>query len=235
MNSVMKKSLFAIILICFSFGAFAQIGISTQFLSYPLDYEEEKLETDFYDASYGFAIDYWARLKNYRWELAPTLSANFGQKQTTNAFFDGEEISMWAAKFHVKNNFYILDFKNDCDCPTFSKQSGWFSKAFFIQVNPGIALHRQTVERIDAASKYKDDRYQAELGLGAGFDIGLSDLITISPYFNYVITSKTDSELLNVNNGIETFRTNHILAGIRLGLRPDYARPSFKRRRALRY
>ena len=77
MNFPMSKFLFLIITLCFSFGAYAQIGVSAQFLSYPLEYEEELYEVNFYDASYGFAIDYWARLKNYRWEMAPTLSANF--------------------------------------------------------------------------------------------------------------------------------------------------------------
>ena len=235
MNSVMKKSLFAIILICFSFGASAQMGISAQFLSYPLDYEEEILEIDFYDASYGFAIDYWARLKNYRWELAPTLSANFGTSAVSTDLFGGSDLSMWGAKFHIKNNLYLLDFKNDCDCPTFSKQSGWFSKSFFVQVAPGVAFHQQAAKIQDVAGENIDNRFQAELGLGAGFDVGLSDLITISPYFNYVITSPTSSDFISINEGLEKFRTNHFVAGIRLGLRPDYARPSARRRKALRY
>jgi len=230
----MHKILFTIILTCSLLGAYAQIGLSGQFLSYPLQYEEDKLDVDFYDASYGLAIDYWARLKNYRWEMAPTLSANFGTKATTD-LFGGADLSMWGAKFHIKNNLYLLDFKNDCDCPTFSKQSGWFSKSFFLQVAPGVAFHQQSAKVEDVAGKNIDNRFQAELGLGAGFDIGISDLITISPYFNYVITSPTSSDFISVNEGLEKFRTNHFLAGIRLGLRPDYARPSARRRRALGY
>lgn len=232
----MSKFLFLIITLCFSFGAYAQIGVSAQFLSYPLEYEEELYEVNFYDASYGFAIDYWARLKNYRWEMAPTLSANFGAKTLTQNILDNTtELSMWATKFHIKNNFYILDFKNDCDCPTFSKQSGWFSKSFYLQVVPGIAFHRQTAESMFLESTLNNNKYQAELGLGAGFDFGISDLITISPYFNYVITSKTNNVFPTTSSVVESFRTNHFLAGVRLGLRPDYARPSSRSRRARGY
>lgn len=224
--------LFFILLIS-SFGASAQIGISAQFLSYPLEYEEELYGTDFYDASVGFAFDYWLRLKNYRWEMVPTLSANFGQGIETDAIFSNTEVNMWASKFHIKNNLYILDFKNDCDCPTFSKQSGWFSKSFFLQVSPGISYHKLTANAEGLDTNLNDSRFQAELGLGAGFDFGISDLITISPYFNYVFTSKTNNVFPTTSSVIEEFRTNHFLAGIRLGLRPDYARPSSRRRRAI--
>ncbi len=231
----MRNFLFVTFFSFFFFGAYAQIGVSGQFLSYPLGEEEELYQADFYDASYGIAIDYWARLKNYRWEMAPTLSANFGSTINTNSPFSDTEISMWAAKFHIKNNFYLLDFKNDCDCPTFSKQSGWFSKSIFLQVTPGIALHKISASSIAESSSFSDNRWQAELGLGLGFDFGISDLVTISPYFNYVITSETNAHYIPNLIESENFRTNHFLAGIRLGLRPDYARPSYKRRRALRY
>ena len=230
----MRKFQFCFFLLISGFWASAQIGVSAQFLSYPLDTEEELYGIDFYDASYGFAVDYWLRLKNYRWEMVPTVSANFGTSvNAPNPFSSNLEVSMWASKFHVKNNFYILDFKNDCDCPTFSKQSGWFSKSFFLQISPGVAFHRVQATSISESSNFSDNRWQAELGLGAGFDFGISDLRTISPYFNYVLSSKTDAHYIPNFAGSEDFRTNHFLAGIRLGLRPDYARPSSRRRRAI--
>ncbi len=236
----MRILLFSFILLISSSRAYAQIGISGQFLSYPLTNEEELYQTNFYDASFGFAIDYWARLKNYRWETVPTFSANFAPSVISPRTSPGVELSMWAAKFHVKNNIYLFDFVDDCDCPTFSKDGGWFQKSFFLQVSPGVAFHRISAKHETTPANItpidvNDNRWQGELGLGAGFDLGISDLVTLSPYFNYVFTTRTSADLIPGLTTDERFSTNHFLVGIRLGLRPDYARPSSRRRRALGY
>ena len=233
MNNYFLCFLFSVILIPFSQ---AQFGISGQILSYPIVEWEEQIGDNFHDISYGGAIDYWMRLKNYRWEMVPTISFNTSSKVSSESVAGGSDINMSAYKFHFKNNVYPLDFKNDCDCPTFSKQSGWFQKSLFIQLAPGYALHRVNVsptEIIEGIIPLDQNIHSFEVVLGVGFDIGISDFLTISPYFNYVYNTNKSIQLSILNPIIEA-NMNHYLFGVRLGFRPDYARPSYRSKRARR-
>ena len=80
-----------------------------------------------------FGIDYWARLKNYRVEFLPEL--NFSRFTRFWANEDGviteEKINSNFLGLHLNTNFYVFDFKGDCDCPTFSKQGNDLQKGFF--------------------------------------------------------------------------------------------------------
>lgn len=228
----MKKQIVCLAIILMStIKLMGQFGVSLQYYNFPVILVEEKVAANVYDLNYGVAVDYWMRLKNYRWEMVPTVSIHTGNKSETT-FNENTTFGLQAYKFHFKNNLYLLDFKNDCDCPTFSKQGGLFQKSFFVQVAPGYGFYQLKAEN---GTISKEQKHVGELGIGAGFDFGLSDLITISPYFNYVLTTKIDYDYLSEANESFNTRMNHFVAGIRLGLRPDYARPSNKRRRALRY
>lgn len=221
----------AIVVSCFQLSQ-AQFGISLQGMNYRPSAIEERVATSVYDLQYGLAADYWMRLKNYRWEMVPTVSYTMGQTTSTE-FMESSELSLQSLGFHFKNNLYLLDFENDCNCPTFSKQGGWFQKAFFVQVAPGYSMN--WLNHSDVASEESEIAHLFELGIGAGFDFGLSDLITISPYFNYVWTNNFEYSYLSSEE--ETFKGNlqHFVVGLRLGLRPDYARPRTMRRRNLGY
>lgn len=229
-----KRILFAVCLLISVYSAKAQFGVSTEFRSYPVADFESIVGENLFDANYGISIDYWMRLENYRWEMMPTISASLSPSKTTT-FLESADISLSTARFQFKNNFYLLDFKNDCNCPTFSKQSGWFKKSFYLQVAPSYGLNRLTMETTELGVQ-RNTKHLFELGLGAGFDFGFSDLITLSPYFNYVITNRFDQNLFPSTSSVyEPSNLNHFVVGLRLGLRPDYARPSYKRRKNLRY
>ncbi|MDA9773956.1 hypothetical protein N9B82_03275 [Saprospiraceae bacterium] len=224
---MLYKLIFASCLFFVCQSSFGQFGISTEFRHYPINDWEAELGENNLDVNYGISLDYWMRLKNYRWEMMPTLSGSWTPNSTNDNVF-----GITTGRFQIKNNLYLLDFKNDCNCPTFSKQSGWFKKSFFFQVAPAYSFNHLNTNRIET----KQDNYHLfELGLGAGFDFGISDLITISPYFNYVITNRFANDRLSTTD--EEFKTNlnHLVVGLRLGLRPDYARPNNVRRRNLRY
>lgn len=132
-------------------------------------------------SGYKVGLDYWFRLKEVRVEFFPELS--YALYPTELPSYKGG-----LAMFQWHTNIYPMDFWDDCDCPTFSKQDPWFQRGFFFQVSPGIgALHQQ----------YQSDNQQDalswnlvySLGAGAGFDFGISDWVTISPYarWNYFI------------------------------------------------
>ena len=211
----------------------AQFGVSTEFRSYPVNDFESIVNDNLFDANYGISMDYWFRLKNYRWEMMPTLSASISPDKTTT-YLESSDIGLFTGRFQFKNNFYLLDFKNDCNCPTFSKQNGWFKKSFYLQLAPSYGWNRLSLNPTNAEASTANI-HLFELGLGAGFDIGFSDLVTLSPYFNYVITNRFSQDKIQSIEDNARNNLNHFVVGVRLGLRPDYARPSNIRRRNLRY
>ena len=84
---------------------------------------------------YSIGVDYWFRLKNARVEFLPELNySSFAQ-----TFADDREINARFLSFFFNTNFYLFDFRSDCDCPTFSKQDHTLQKGFFIQVSPGLS------------------------------------------------------------------------------------------------
>lgn len=221
-----------ILLIMFNFSnnlLNGQFGISAEYLSFPLENFEKEIGTDFYDHAFGAQFNYWKRLKNYRVEFSPAIGYFTAAKANLEP---SGTISMSAYQAKIRTNIYPLDIKNDCDCPTFSKQSGWFQKSIFLQIAPGYSFHQSKTVR---TKTIKDQFHVLNLGLGFGFDIGLSDMITITPYVNYVIGHNLNKEFKAFEDFAlkNKFGMQHYMAGINLGLRPDYARPSARRRRAI--
>jgi len=138
---------------------------------------------------YKVGLDYWFRLKNKRIEFTPELSYAFYESAPLPETYD-YRIEFFSFQFNT--NFYLLDLLNDCNCPTFSKQNDFFKKGFFIRVAPGVTglrLHHNDPD-INTTAFYDKDlgHLQPMIGLGLGLDIGLSDLITISPILtaNYI-------------------------------------------------
>jgi len=126
-------------------SAQCQFGISAEFRSYPVVELESKIGHSIFDLNYGGSVDYWLRLKNYRWEMMPTISASYSSpKSVDNTLIS--QIGLFTGRFQFKNNFYLLDFKNDCNCPTFSKQNGWFKKSFYVQAAPAYAFNQYKLE-----------------------------------------------------------------------------------------
>ncbi len=184
----MKKT---ILFLCFLGTAFlskAQFGISAGYQSFKADdwfsglsdIQQENVGTQ---SSYKIGIDYWFRLKNIRIEFMPELStANF-EKSFTNGDF---EVKMFNLQFNT--NIYLLDINNDCNCPTFSKQSNFLAKGFFLQISPGYSFintaHNHTIIEGNTSTfltTEKNNFSNFSIGIGAGFDLGVSDILTITP------------------------------------------------------
>lgn len=225
------KKLLIILAILFSFQiANAQFGISAAYK--PIEAKNWETVIANHQSNSGltpltdgiqFGVDYWFRLKNHRVEFLPELSYT-----RFTRIFANEQINSNFVGFHFNTNFYIFDFKGDCDCPTFSKEGPSLKKGFFIQVAPGAdyVVNAFTQE----GETEKSTAVVPSAGIGVGVDIGLTNFLTISPMvkihryfgvewenFNTYFETPTQpiSPELNKND------ITQIFAGIRIGLRLD--------------
>jgi len=173
----------------------------------------------------GFAVgfDRWFRLKNARVEFFPELNyARYSVDWSDNTTsLRHQQISLFA-----NTNFYLFDLAGDCDCPTFSKDGGFIKKGFYVQLSPGLSYATSSIKGLnqDPSNSY----LIPSIGLGLGVDIGLNDLVTITPMLGFrryfgaewenlsesLFLSSSPEDTTGQKSGIETFSF-----GIRLGLR----------------
>lgn len=126
--------------------------------------------------------------------------------------------------FYFNTNIYIFDFAGDCDCPVFSRDGNFFKKGFFLQISPGVNYHNYRYVENDGFPEprvIEDDNISYSLAAGAGIDIGLSEHITISPYFRARYHFETEIEgyvgEVALPERTDDFSMWQINAGIRLG------------------
>jgi len=175
---------------------------------------------------YSVGIDYWFRLKNLRVEFLPELNyARFHQ-----SFSDGRESTVQSLSLFFNTNFYLFDLLNDCDCPTFSKQDDTFRKGFFVQVSPGFSylmLAGQTIDQEAQSLAFENNDLAFSIGAAIGLDVGLSDLLTITPlaglrYYPGAEWANLDQFTGGIPNREIAATRSSILqyyAGLRIGLR----------------
>lgn len=196
-------------------------------------------EGKFLNSSLELGADYWFRMKNIRLEFLPMLYISI-DRHTTNNIQGLRTLSKGSIGAKFNTYIYPFDFFGDCDCPTFSKQGNLFTKGFYFNLAPGIGYNRfiTTFQEDSPPTEFLQERsndINYVLGLGVGLDIGINDLLTISPFFQYDYYSNVEWEDFNsiisssedTNNNITNHTKFH--AGVRIGIRSDYERG--KRRR----
>mgnify|MGYP001438261006 CR=1 FL=1 len=172
----------------------------------------------FYLRGPAVEFNYWFRLKNYRVEFLPAL-----RWHGSNDDGEGKATAQTAGLlFHTQ--IYLLDMKGDCDCPTWSKKGNLFKKGFFIQLSPGVEFGnwRYQATASDPAVDVKANSIAYSVAGGIGLDIGISDLLTLSPQVGYrhypgVIWPGLFGEDVKQNTGQK-------YAAIRLGIRLNGSR-----------
>ncbi len=179
----------------------AQFGVGLQYISAEVESGSQVVNAN----GYGAGINYWHRLKNVRIEFLPEVSYS---KSTSLPAETLPSLNMdrWALSLPVA--IYPLDFTGDCRCPTFSKQNDLVKKGLFLQLVPTIQH-----ERSEPPTGWHQN---FGLGLGAGLDIGISELITLTPLLQYSTT------LGSTRDTGKSGSTNEIRAGMRVLFRPDY-------------
>lgn len=214
----------------------AQIGINYRYQNLnPSLWEEQTKIPNLYNSTHDFGIDYWFRLKNYRVEFSPEVFMTRAKtvEANTNNTFNSIGIA-------TNTNVYIFDFVGDCNCPTFSKDGNLFTKGFYVSVNPTIEFQQNEFQE-ETVVVQDVSRVVLGIAIGAGVDIGITDLITISPYIRYKYLPSTSwtgdvtSSQLPADPS-QKFAMSYPQFGLRLGFRPDYIREQnkFKKRRRRR-
>ena len=185
-------------------------------------------------SSIGVGLDYWFRLKKYRIEFLPEV--HMGLKSSTSFENRGTitDLSYFGLNFNTQ--IYLFDLEGDCDCPTFSKQGPSLSKGIFFNVSPGLLYNTTEIATELVDPSINSNQLNFKIGLGVGYDIGISDLFTITPIFSYNIApGLLFNDLQNIGNISPTppiieSSLNQLQFQIRFGFRPDYVK-SYGRRR----
>lgn len=149
--------------------------------------------------SYFVSLNYEFSSKNYRIAFVPEIGG---------ALFENEIIDLGTfvnktIRFQLNTHIYFLDFKGDCDCPTFSKKGNPLKKGLFLNVSPGVSYFANTVET--PSSNITDNLIKPNIGAGLGYDIGVNDNITITTFANaYYLSRLTWPGLINLLNNPST-------------------------------
>lgn len=168
-------------------------------------------------------VDYWFRLRDTRIEFLPTLA--FSSQENT---ITSQSLSMTgesqAFHFFFNSNIYFMDLSGDCDCPTFSKEGPTLQKGLFLQVSPGYSFYSFNLDGGDTGQNYESDDSAFSIGGGLGFDLGVSDFLTITPLATlryYPSLSWSDLDVLYPAELEEESSLMQFGLGIRLGVRLD--------------
>lgn len=172
----------------------------------------------------GLGIDYWFRLKNKRIEFLPEINfAYFNTFETSSP-----DILNQAVSFYFNTNIYFLDLANDCNCPTFSKQNDLVKKGLFVQLSPGFSTFFHQIKTEEVSASFNHSAFN--IGGAIGLDIGISNLITISPIagFRYFLPAKLndfkDVQLQIINDFFLTKEESDLqqfFVALRFGVRLD--------------
>jgi hypothetical protein len=178
----------------------------------------EGTNTTIFDQSLTVVGDYWIRLPNKRIEFYPNLSFHQASTVLTNS---NNTLKLRQIGVGLITHFYILDLIGDCDCPTFSKQGQLVKKGLFLMAGAGVDYSQKSI-----LNDYTDANLDFKISGGIGLDIGISDLITLTPFIQYQyypdiswheLSGATLQNVDNINSSLGQFQI-----GIRVGFRPDY-------------
>ena len=217
-------------------SAFSQFAVSAeyQWLESPWQDHLSSVEPGDEYASNIASVSafYWFRLKDKRIEFLPEIGYSFAVGDHADlAFVDQQRIS---AAFNM--DIYLLDLLNDCDCPTFSKQSGFFKRSLFLEISPGVDYQMISLnDKTEVGRNYDDNAFTFRMGLGLGFDFGVSDLVTITPIVGIDYGTRPNwpglQDAIGYYPGNDPSNTTPdgrsewtFHAGIRVLFRPDYRR-----------
>ena len=217
-----------ILFLVFTLSAQAQFGVNGKYVL-PGDNWQllpgssgQDETSSLFDKGWSAGIDYWFRLKNKRVEFLPEL--NYMQLGNSLPAYDENSANVYS--FYFNTNIYFLDFAGDCDCPTWSKEGPTLKKGLFLQLSPGVSYWDATVGSED--SFFAERQVAFSIGGGLGFDLGLNDLVTLTPMLNVRYFSEINFDSLDViDTGatplVSSTTANPVIwsAGLRVGIRLD--------------
>ncbi len=225
----MKKLSSVIIFALITNFVFAQFGLNAGYrVNGENNWENYYPKQDFLKSGYTVGIDYWFRLKNKRIEFTPELAYSSFKSENVQPQDDAITVKSQIFSLNLNTNIYFLDLENDCNCPTWSKGNDFAKKGLFLQITPGLNYFQNSVENPLLDTEKVND-FVFSVGAGLGFDIGVSNMITITPIVSYNHFFNVQWEGLAEQLGIivenqaasGTTDLKQFYAGIRLGIRLD--------------
>jgi len=231
----MKCFFFIATFLCFSHLGYSQFSATAKysFNNYPvwedLVSQYGPSESDFLNNNFEYGLAYWFRLKNKRIEFYPEINYQ-SVEGTTGAFIESDNrYSLTSFHFQFNAQIYTMDLDGDCNCPTFSKDGDLISKGFFVGISPGVGYYQMNIKAGVFPENGVDRTAVApRIGVYTGIDIGITDLITITPiaHLNYTIGVDWDGFVAESwglqPNPIEKSNILAFQPGLRITIRPDY-------------
>lgn len=223
--------------------AFGQIGVRLKYnLNNYTNWDNALKESfstnkELYASSYSVGVDHWFRLKKHRIEFLPEIAYSYSATNFDNNTVD--RFAMNTFSFNFNTQIYALDLEGDCDCPTFSKPGPSLNKGLFFLISPGLTYFdaRSFPNPILSSLPLpngKNRGFSFSVGTGLGIDIGISDLLTITPMASYYFYSKMPwQNMVWTSSGMRDVETylNQTQIAVRLGFRMDYNNSRKKYRR----
>lgn len=171
-------------------------------------------------------LDYSFRPQQVRIEIAPTLSfsRNLIDLQRNSDQQNAELLGLRIA-FDLNSQIYLFDLEGDCDCPTFAKSAPFWKKGFYLKLGAGYYLQSLQLSQSLSSTAANTDLSQFNYrgSLGAGLDIGLSESLTISPFYMYVIHGMLDmTPLLIADFFVVSDQTGVNINNSEIGLKISY-------------
>ena len=140
------------------------------------------------------SLTYEFSIQKYRIAIVPEFGGAFYKN---DKMIDLGTFTNKTYRFQLNTHIYFLDFKGDCDCPTFSKKGSPLKKGLFLNVAPGISYFANTVNPL--TSPTTDYFIKPNIGTGLGYDIGLTKNITLTTFTNaYFFPRLTWPGLINL-------------------------------------
>ena len=132
----MNKYVWLIIFLGLSQLSYAQIGIRAKYDINKFKEADKALSScfetdDIFSSGFELGVDYWFRLEKRRVEFMPEIYFAHSNTAITDDVF--ESMNLNRIGFNLNVHLYPLDFEEDCDCPTFSKEGPGIQKGFFFQ------------------------------------------------------------------------------------------------------
>lgn len=225
----MRRLFCVAIVVCMASSLVAQYGGGVRYLSIQDGYLDDHFQGHFHNSMLSAYAMYWFRLKEKRVEFLPEIG--YARSINSASLLAGPFHSMSSVSLQLNTDIYFLDFGNDCNCPTFSKQSNTINRGLFLEVSPGIEHRQLTLSRTNENNEQVLKRFSRTLPrvmAGLGFDIGVSELITITPiggvgfqwYGQWDALEEALSTAPSSASGSEMVA--HL--GLRMLFRPDYKR-----------
>jgi len=236
------RQLIILLLLTIGFQAQAQFGFSARtnlnsFSQWEEYYQANNITTRPFRNTIDLGANYWFRLKNKRIEFLPELTYTLTKEDNLNVpLTDNFSNSLSQYGINFNTHIYFMDLDNDCNCPSFSKQGTFLPKSIHLIVTPGLYFYNNTVV-LDSDVPFSEENTGTsfKIGAGLGLDIGLSDLLTITPFFLVNFTTSYTSQSLDYYTDytcgfacdfISHPNSNnfHPQFGLRIGFRPDYVK-----------